>query len=977
MIMNQMKKYNIPESYELLDQHWIKDVDSAGLLLRHKKTGARVAILSNEDSNKVFSIGFRTPPKDETGVPHIIEHTVLCGSAKYPVKDPFIELVKGSLNTFLNAMTYPDKTIYPMASYNDRDFDNLMDVYLDAVFHPNIIRYEEIFKQEGWHYELESTDAPLQINGVVYNEMKGAYSSPEEVLQTQINRSLFPDNTYSCDSGGNPQKIPELTYEQYLAFYHTYYHPSNAWIYLYGDMDVTQKLIYMDRDYLSAYDYLEMDTRIPAQKAFEQPRNIVEKYSISEEDNEEKKTYLSYNRVVCDADDRRTCLAFEALDYALVSAPGAPVRRALIEAGIGDDVSGSFNDETLQPVYSIVAANADLADRERFLTIIQDTLQTVVNEGVNPDSLLASINSSEFSFREADYGMFPKGLLYGIFAMGSWFYDEDRPFLRLECLDAYAWLKEQIGTGYFEDLIRTRLLDNPHGSCVAIVPEKGRGAREEAALEKLLAEKKAAMSEEEKEEVVRQTLALREYQETPSTAEELATIPMLGREDLKKEAMAFSNEEKSIDGTMTLVHEIPTNGIDYLSLLFECSDIPAEELGYLGLLSSVLGYVDTDEYAYMDLANAVHIHTGGIHTGMALFTEAESGRVISKFEVSLKTLSANLPKTMELAGQILLHSHLKDAKRLKEILSQARARLQLALSERGNSVAYTRALSGFSEGAYRKDHVSGIRYYRKLCEIEKQLAEDPTEVSLHLQKLLDRLICRSRLMISYTGDAAGYQKTRQLLGGWLHDLPQGNPAGDKAVFVPERRQEGFTDASQIQYVALAGNFREHGYSYRGSLRLLKNILSLDYLWNQVRVKGGAYGCGVNFLRNGDAWFESYRDPKLGQTLQTYRAAADYIRSFDPDERDMTKYVIGTFGGIDNPMNPEALGTRSLRAWLEGVTYEMVQKERDEIRLAQPADIRVLADLVEAFLADACCCALGNENKLRGHSELFDRVEKLV
>ena len=428
-------------AYEIIEVRKIADIESMGYILRHKKSGARVCVISNEDDNKVFSIGFRTPPEDETGVPHIIEHTTLCGSDKFPVKDPFIELAKGSLNTFLNAMTYPEKTLYPVASYNERDFKNLMEVYLDAVFHPNITKYKEIFMQEGWHYELESENAPLTINGVVYNEMKGAYSSPDEVLETAIMEALFPDNTYSKNSGGNPEKIPELTYENYLAFYHKYYHPCNSYIYLYGDMDIEERLTWLDEEYLSHYDAneVEVHSQIQLQKPFDAVVSERRTYPITEDEPEEKHTYLSYNKVVGTVLDRELYQAFSVLDYVLVSAPGAPVRQALIDAGIGEDVYGSFEDGMLQPMFSIVAKNADESDQTRFVQIIEETLQKLVKEGLNQDSLLAGINSAEFRFREADYGQFPKGLLYGLQCMESWLFDDTKPFIHLEFLIRYSF----------------------------------------------------------------------------------------------------------------------------------------------------------------------------------------------------------------------------------------------------------------------------------------------------------------------------------------------------------------------------------------------------------------------------------------------------------------------------------------------------------------------------------------------------------
>lgn len=461
------------EAYEILEQCPLRDLKSEGFILRHKKSGARIAVISNDDDNKVFYIGFRTPAEDSTGVPHIIEHTVLCGSDKYPVKDPFVELVKGSLNTFLNAITYPEKTIYPVASCNDTDFQNLMSVYMDAVFHPNIYKHQEIFKQEGWHYELESEDAPITINGVVYNEMKGAFSSADDVLQREILNSLFPDNTYSNESGGDPERIPDLTYEDYLDFHRRYYHPCNSYIYLYGNMDVAEKLRWMDEEYLSHYEEIELDSTVKAQKPFEKPVEITKKYPISSAEPEEDNTYLSYNLVVGDILDRKLYLAFDVLDYALLGAPGAPLKQALIDAGIGKDIVGGYDSSTMQPVFSIIAKNANSADKEKFLATIQDVLNRQVKDGVDKKALLAGISASEFRYREADFGQFPKGLLYGIQCLDSWLYDDMQPFMHVEALDTYCFLREQVETGYFETLIEKYLLQNPQASVVVIEPERG------------------------------------------------------------------------------------------------------------------------------------------------------------------------------------------------------------------------------------------------------------------------------------------------------------------------------------------------------------------------------------------------------------------------------------------------------------------------------------------------------------------------
>lgn len=964
--------------YEILDEHRVEDVQSDGFILRHKKSGARIAVLSNNDDNKVFYIGFRTPPEDETGVPHIIEHTTLCGSKKFPVKDPFIELAKGSLNTFLNAMTYPDKTVYPVASCNDQDFKNLMDVYLDAVFNPNITKYEEIFKQEGWHYELTGKDDELKINGVVYNEMKGAYSSPDEMLSSQIYRSLFPDNTYSKDSGGNPEYIPKLTYEAYLDFYHKYYHPSNSYIYLYGDMDVVERLEWLDKEYLSLYDYKKVNSEINKQPAFDEIKNVEAQYSITMDDSQENKTYLSYNRVVGDSLDEMLYQAFDVLDYALVSSPGAPVKQALIDAGIGDDVYGSYDAGILQPVFSFVAKNANASQADEFESIIENTLKEVIKTGINKEALLAGINSSEFKFREADFGQFPKGLLFGLNCLDSWLFDDMKPFIHLECLGTFAKLRKAVDTDYFEKLIQEYLLDNTHGSSVTVKPKRGLGNEREEALAKELSDYKASLSDEEIKKLIEDTEHLKKYQEEPSSDEDLRKLPMLTRADMKKNAMPFSNIEDELLDVKVVRHDIESNGIDYISFLFDAGDFAQSELGYLGFFTNALGLVSTEKYSYTDLANATNIYTGGISTGTASHPDIKDrNNFVFKFEVKLKVLEKNLDKALELMEQMLLSSDFTDTKRLGELVAQIKARLQANLSSSGHLVAAMRSMSSFSRYALYQDELKGVAFYRSICCIEKELSESPKSVSDKLAAIAKKLFARNRMLISFTGNNEAYGNAKPSLEKVIAGFNKMSAVGNQAEVHFNTAKEAFIDASQIQYVAKTGDFICEGYEYTGALRLLRIILSYDYLWINVRVKGGAYGCMNTFLRSGESYFVSYRDPNLSDTLDVYDRIPEYIKNFSPDERDMTKYIIGTFSALDTPMNPEAKGSRSLSAYLEGITYEQIQKERNEILNAQPEDIRRLADLVEAVLKKDSICVIGNENMIKESAGLFENVEKLI
>lgn len=967
-------------AYEILEEKELSDIHSTGYRLRHKKSGARITVISNDDENKVFYIGFRTPPQNSTGVPHIMEHSVLCGSEKYPLKDPFVELVKGSLNTFLNAMTYPDKTLYPVASCNDTDFDNLMDVYMDAVLHPNIYKYREIFEQEGWHYELEEVDAPLTVNGVVYNEMKGAFSSPDDMLGDEIVSALFPDTVYAHNAGGDPKHIPELSYEEYLEFHRKYYHPSNSYIYLYGDMDIAKKLQWLDEQYLSGYESRETDSAIPLQKPFAQMKEVIREYPVATGETEENQTYLSYNVAAGTLLDATLYQALDILDYALVSAPGAPVKKALLEAGIGKDISGGHDYGTRQMVCSIVAKNTNLCEKERFLAVIFETLRQQVRDGIDKQALRAGISSLEFRFREADYGQFPKGLLYGIICMDSWLYDEEKPFLHLEALSVYRYLKEQIDTGYFEDLVQKYFLDNPHAALVAAVPKKGLAAERDEVLRQKLAAYKASLSEDQKRELMERTKRLREYQDAPTAKEDLAKLPMLKRGDLKKKAAPLCNQVVMVQETVIVHHPMYANGIDYLTFLFDIRDWKPEELAYLGILKNVLGYVDTEQYDYAALANEINQKTGGIGSSIGIYPHVKERDAIGLFyEVRVKTLAEGLADAMRLTKELLLTSKLTDEKRLYEILGELKSRLALAVSSYGHIVASTRATSYFSRAGYYQDALGGIAGYRVIADYEEHFEEKKAELIEKLQEMVRRIFTRDRLMVSVTCEEKDFADVAHAVEELRAELyePQADGIGALPEVSYEIRNEGFMDASQVQYVARAGNYAAHGYAYHGALRILKVIMGYEYLWSNVRVKGGAYGCMNQYLRNGDVYFVSYRDPNLAATNEVYEKIPDYVRNFTADEDEMTKYIIGTVSDLDAPLNPSAKGARSMTAYLQGLTYEEIQKERDEILGASDADIRAFVGLLEAVLSDGAFCVVGGEEVLRRNSEMFLHLEPVT
>ena len=798
-------------------------------------------------------------------------------------------------------------------------------------------------------------------------------------MQRQILNSLFPDTSYRNESGGDPDYIPDLTYEAYLDFHRRYYHPCNSYIYLYGDMDVAEKLRWLDEEYLSHYEKITIDSAIREQKPFAKPVELVKKYPISSTETEEDNTYLSYNLVVGTALDKKLYLAFDILDYALVSAPGAPVKKALLDAGIGKDITGGYDSGTMQPIFSFIAKNANGSQKEEFLSVIRETLKQQVKEGIDKKALLAGINGSEFRYREADFGQFPKGLLYGIQCLDSWLYDDMQPFMHLEASETYRFLKEQVKTDYFEQLIQTYLLDNPHASVVVIEPEKGLNAKKEEQLAKKLAAYKESLSKEEIQQLIADTKHLKQYQEEPSPREELEKIPMLRREDMKREAAPLINQEREVDGVTVIHHSMFSNGIAYLRFLFDIRDFAVEDIPYVGLLKYVLGYVDTEHYGYAELSNEINIHTGGIGCSFGVYPHM-SGEEQMKvmFEVKTKVLMEELPEAGKLITEMIKTSVLSDEKRLLEILGQLKSRLQASLSSVAHSVASMRAMSYFSRAAYYQDAVGGILFEQKVADLAEHFEEKKADLIAKLEELTRKIFTPERMLVSVVCEEKDFETVGREIGQLKQALypSEGTAVRNLPPLVLEQKNEGFTDASKVQYVARTGNFKRHGFEYNGALRILKVIMGYDYLWINIRVKGGAYGCMNSYMRNGDTYFVSYRDPNLEKTNEIYDGIPKYLENFTADERDMTKYIIGTISDLDTPLNPNAKGARSMTALLQGITQEDLQRERDEVIGATEKDIRALKDMIASVLEEHNLCVIGNEEKLNEQKELFTELKNI-
>lgn len=967
---------NVP-AYELVKKQHLEALNSEGYVLKHIKTGAKICLISNDDENKVFQIGFRTPPTTDTGVPHIIEHTVLCGSEKYPLKDPFVELIKGSLNTFINAMTFPDKTIYPVASCNDKDFQNLMDVYLDAVLHPNIYNFEEIFMQEGWHYEMESEDAPLTINGVVYNEMKGAYSSPDQLVFDAIAQSLFPDTCYGKDSGGNPAVIPSLTREAYLDFHRAYYHPSNSYIYLYGNMDMEEKLNYLDKEYLSHYEPRAIDSDVQLQKPFDKPVEITKPYSISSEESDENKAIFAYGVVAGDIFDPEFCIAMEVLNYALLQSPGAPLKQALLDAGVGNDISGYFEPAMRQPMFCIITKNANLSDDAKFKQIIKDTLTDLASKGIDKKTLEAGVNSMEFRYREADFGSAPKGLYYIIQSMNSWLYDEKDPFMHIDVLDVYKSLREKIESNYYEELITKYLLDNNHSTYVTLKPEKGLSVKQEEELEKELAAKKASFSKEEIQKIVADTKHLKEFQDEPSTPEALRTIPMLSRRDIERDPLPIINDMSKQEQIPVLHHELFTSGIHYVHLFFDVKKLSNELLPYLGILRAVWGLLNTENYGYIELSNEIDRTTGGIGASLGFYEKLNSTSQFDlKFTISSKTLYGQLENAMKLIFEIIYSSDYDNEKRLKEIIGETRSRMQDEISYSGNRYGTLRARSYHSRTASVKDTLQGIGFYEFLANIDDNFDAEKDRLIACLKKLSNMIFRKENLIVSSTCTKDEFAALAPQLKELCHYLSYADFEDSPKEPIIEQKNEGLMNASMVQYVCQTGNFRDEGFSYHGSMNLLRTILSYDYLWQNIRVKGGAYGCGGSMDETGTVTLSSYRDPNLTKTFEVYEGIPEYLENFEADEREMTKYVIGTIGMMDTPLTPSAKGLRSASLYLRGISYEFLQKTRLQVLNATVEDIHAMAAPMRAALDQHNICVIGNEESIKEAKDTFQTIKNI-
>lgn len=962
-----MKQGDIIHNFKVLYRQELSEINAVLWRMEHVKNGADLIWLEREDDNKTFSIGFKTIPQDHTGVFHILEHSVLNGSKKYPIKEPFVELIKSSMATFLNAMTYPDKTVYPVSSRNPQDFLNLMDVYLDAVLNPLSITDPHAFRQEGWHYELDSKDGELRCNGVVYNEMKGAFASNDEVMNFEMGNALFPDNCYKYESGGHPEHIPELTYENYLASHHRFYHPSNARIVLDGDLDIDAALEKID-SFIGGYDRLEVDADIPMQKPV-CPEERVAYYEIGSDVDEKNKAIISGGWVYGDYTDDEKTLGFYVLSDALCETNDSPLTKVILDAGLAEEVSMYAYDGVQQVFANLVIKNCDPERREEIWALVEKTLKELSEKGLDKKLLNGILSRREFSMREKDYGSMPKGLVYALTTYESWLYGGD-PAQNLCYNDKFASLRKKIDEGWFEELIKEVFLENKHHAKVCLLPSKTLGEEKRIKEAKRCADVKAGWKDDEINRVMDEFRTLRARQETPDTPEQLDKLPKLKLSDIKDENKTTPQNVMEIGGVKVLSQPLETDGITYLDMYFSLNDMSPDELKDCAIVLRLLGDVATENYTALELSAELQGSLGRFRTDTGVTAPVGSvDKADPSAIVRIAILNSSKADAVRLADEVLNRTKFDSPVFIYNILRQARIGLEQSVTMRGNSFASRRALAMFTAKDAVSEAMSGIEMLRYLQKLDKEFEEKGEEICRHYKELCRKIFTKDRAVISLTGemDEEFVKSFTNILG----DAEKGKEYSYKPL---EKVKEGYSIPAEIGFAGLAGNLGVIGKEFSGAAKVAAQYLTYDYLWNDVRVKGGAYGVHMNIPVDGDVMFTSYRDPNPGRSLDSFKASARVLREFCGSDEPVDKYIISTVANNEPLLTPRSEGELAVRRYLSGRTDEDVAKERREILGTSKNDLKAVADILDGVFDTAATCVIGGKNVLDACG--LDKVEAI-
>ncbi|WEJ32972.1 insulinase family protein [Devosia sp. SD17-2] len=952
-------------AFELVRDEKINEINSQAQLFRHIKTGAEVLSLVNEDENKVFGITFKTPPEDSTGIAHILEHSVLCGSRKYPVKKPFVELLKGSMHTFLNAMTFPDKTAYPVASANLKDFYNLVDVYLDAVFFPLLT--EDTFAQEGWHYELENPDAPLVYKGVVFNEMKGVFSNPDSVMQTLVQRSLYPDTTYGNSSGGDPKNIPDLTYEQFRAFHTKYYHPSNARVVFAGDDDAAKRLEILD-EVFSQFDAAPVDANIALQPRWNAPRQVSGTYAGTIDPDKRRDGMVSVNWMLDPPSGRKETLSHGLLSYLLAGNSAAPLRKKLTESGLGEGmIGGGVSTWLRQPSASFGLKGIDPADAEKVEKLVLDTLAELAETGFSAVQREAAINTFEFHLREHNTGSQPRGMSYMFTALGQWLHGGD-PLGPLSFEDALAELKNKAAEGHFEAEIRRLFLENTHRITTRIEADPDQGEREAKAEADKLAAVRAEMDEAALNDTIAHTERLKALQEEVDAPEDLAKIPTLTLADLDREIRIIPTEDGTIAGARLMYHDLPTLGIVYLDLGFDLHVLDKALLPYLPLFGRALLQTGTSKEDFVSLTQRIGRSTGGIGQHRSLSTKLDSSGTAAWFFLSGKAVPGKVAEMLDIMGDVLLDARLDNRERFRQMALEEKAGFEARVIPSGNSLVDTRIKSGLTEAGWVAEQMGGISYLEFLRALVKQIDSDWDTVETALRTIRDVLVNKKRMVVNVTADDALWTEVRPSLEAFVSGLPGADRADVDWGVSLQPRWEGLTIPAQVNYVGKGANLKSLGHQVSAASSVVLRYLNTTYMWDKVRVQGGAYGGSSRFdLSSGNFSFLSYRDPNLLRTLDVYDGAASALRAAI-GETDLTRSVIGVVGDLDRPEFVDSKGYSAMWRILTGTTDAVRQQRRDEILNTSRADFLALADAIDAVAAQGHVVVLGGEAAINAANE---------
>ena len=929
--------------------------------MTHDKTGLGLVWLKRDEENKTFGIAFETLPWDDTGVFHILEHSVLCGSDKYPVKEPFVELMKSSMNTFLNAMTFQDKTMYPIASRNDKDFVNLMRVYLDAVFCPLIYSKPEIFYQEGWHYELDE-QGNASYKGVVFNEMKGAYASADRQVHSRLNRILFPDSPYGYESGGDPVSIPDLTYEAFIDSHRRFYAPSNAYVFLDGDMDIEKILGIINDEYLCKYDRTERMAPPVMQPAV--AGRFEGEYELAPGENLEGKMRLSFGKVIGTFADREKLIATEILARVLCGTNQSPLPKAILSAGLAEEVKMGVNDGMLQPWLMLDIKNIKEENLAAVEEMVSSKLRELAEKGLDHAQLEAVMANTEFKLRERDFGYYPQGLIFGFNVMESWLYGGE-PEANLEVGDLFVELKRKMDAGYFEALIRELLLDNPHSAKVTLRPSYTAGeARREAEAKRLAAET-GAWTGEDKASVAARQEKLLAWQNSQDTPEMLATIPQLALEDIPAQPEQIPTEVATLSGIPVITHDLNAGGIVYANLYFDADSCNEEELSYLAFACNLLGKMDTASHSAEEIINKTRLLCGDFRVAPAVYTVGgDPANVTTKLSVGFSALEANLSAALELVTEVITGSVFAD-EAVHNILRQTKMQAFQKCVMAGHAVGFGRLAAQTSPGGVADECTGGVTYHEWLKAREENW--DFAAMNEKLSALLQRLINRNGLTVSVTGATAG--ETAALAEKLANALPAGKLLPKADIKPWGKRKEGIVIPADVTFAVMGGNVKSAGGEASGQLQLAAQIISLGYLWNVIRVQGGAYGAGMVARDTGLTTCHSYRDPNGAGSVESYRGCASFLRDMASQTADFTGFIIGAVANASPLMTPKTKGQVGDKFYFTRTTWEDRCRTRQELLGATASDLLAIADILEKTVNDGGICMVGGKEKLAKCAEL--------